>query len=293
MRTIRQVTDFDEKVAALLTRHADLLIAPTPPRGLWVCEEDGEPIIALTVYTEPRIRVGLVVDRPETRPFASIASLVEAFEEWGKTVGLKAYTVVADRADDRFCALVERRGGVVLASEKDWVEYLIRLNQPADLSDGIRPWQPTDWRGLRPLVKAFLTEHYAAGGDFRPTRQNTEAFLRRGVQGAAAGDPCVVAIEGGKIVGFTLWVGLPDFGLETRERVCSGLGTYVVKECRRQGWSRRIREAAIELAKTAGYTRLDGTALDRRGLKAAESTGATVVGVQVRLPLAAAERKVA
>lgn len=293
MRTYRQVTEFEPRIAAFLKRHAERLIAPTPPRGLWVCEEDGEPIIVLTVYTQPHIRVSAIIDRPETKPFQSLTKLAQTFEEWALKVGVRAYAIVIDKYDDHYCKIIEKRGGVVLREDGQWVEYLHEINQTPDTSDGIRPWRPSDWRALRPLMSAFLKEHYAVGSDFRPTRRNVEAFIRKGVKAAAKNDPCLLAYDGGELIGFCIWAGMPDAGLDLRERVCLGLGTYIIPSKRRQGWSKRIREAAKEVARTAGYTRLDGVALDKRGLKAGQSVGGNVVGVMVRLQLASEERKVA
>lgn len=293
MRTYRQVMDFDPKVAALLARHVERLIAPEPPRGLWVCEENGEPIIALTVYTEPRLRVSAIVDKPEERPFASLRRLAEEFEGWAKSIGVTAYCVVIDKHDDHYCRIIERRGGVVIGEDATWIEYLHEIDQTPNTADAIRPWRPSDWKAMRGLVHAFLTENYAAGGDFRPTRRNVEAFVRKGVKSASQGDPCLLAYAGGELVGFTLWTGAPDLGLDQRDRVCFGLGTYVIPSARRQGWSRRLREVAKETASAAGYTRIDGVALDKRGLLAGQAVGGQVVGVMVRMSIESSERKVA
>lgn len=293
MRTYRQVTEFEPKIAELLARHADRLIASTPPRGLWVCEEDGEPLIVLTVYTEPHTRISAIIDEPEKKPFSSLTRLAQTFEEWALKVGVRHYGIVIDKHDDHYCKIIEKRGGIVMQEDSQWVEYLHEIDQTRDTSDGIRPWRPSDWRSLRPLMSSFLNEHYAVGGDFRPTRRNTEAFIRKGVKAAAKNDPCLLAYDGGELVGFCIWAGLPDGGLDLRERICLGLGTYIIPTRRRQGWSKRIREAAKEVASAAGYTRLDGVALDKRGLKAGEAVGGQVVGVAVRLQLAREERKVA
>lgn len=149
MRTYRQVTGFEQKVADFLARHAERLIAPTPPRGLWVCEEDGEPIIVLTVYTEPRVRVSAIIDQPDTKPFTSLTRLAQEFESWAVSVGVRSYCVVIDKHDDHYCKIIERRGGVVLNDGPQWIEYLHEIDQTPDTSDAIRLWRPSDWKVMR------------------------------------------------------------------------------------------------------------------------------------------------
>jgi GNAT superfamily N-acetyltransferase len=285
MRTYRQVEGFEEKVAAYLAKHADRLIGQEPPRGLWVCEEDGEVVIALTVYTSPHLRISAIIDKPETKPFASLTHLADAFEAWAVGQGVTHYCVVIDKFDDHYCKIIERHGGVVLRESGQWVEYLHEIDQSPKTEDAIRPWKPSDWKALRPLVTAFLKEHYAAGGDFRPTRHNVEAFIRKGVKASALSDPTLLAYAGGKLVGFVLWAGVPESGLELRDRICLGIGTYVVPEVRRQGWSVKLRRAATTLARVAGYTRVDGVALDERGFKAGQAVGGRSVGLVVRLAI--------
>lgn len=286
MRTYRQVTDFEPKVADLLARHAERLIAPTPPRGLWVCEEDGEPIIVLTVYTEPRIRISAIIDNPETKPFNSLARLAECFEEWAKGVGIESYCVVIARGDDHYCKIIERRGGLVLSEDGPWVEYLHEINQARDTTDGTRLWRPSDWRGLRFRVMHQLRELAKAGGDIRPTRQNVEALIRSGMRAATKGDPCLVTYAGGEIAGLTLWMGMGAGPIELRERVCSALLTDA---------DEKLRAHAFELAWAAGYTRVDGMAFGREQLATWKAVGAYVprVIVHVNKPATGSERKVA
>jgi GNAT superfamily N-acetyltransferase len=293
MRTYRQVTAFDPKVAAYLARHRERLIAPTPPRGIWVCEEDGDIVIALTVYTEPHLRISAIIDKPETKPFQSLARLASEFEATAKESGVGRYCVVIHKSDDHYCKIIERRGGVILSEDGQWTEYLHEIDQTPDTRDGIRGWRPSDWKALRPLMMAFLREQYAAGGDIRPTRRNVEAFIRQGVRAAAQHDPTLLVYDEGRIVGFCLWVGMPDGGLDRRGRTCLSIGSFVVPERRRQGWSKQLHAVAVEAASRAGYSTLEGTVLERRGLKVGESLGGSVIGVQVRMSLNVEERKVA
>jgi GNAT superfamily N-acetyltransferase len=285
MRTYRQVQDFEPKVAAFLATHRDRLAATEPPRGLWVCEQDGEPYIVLLVYTDPHIRVSVIVDKPEDKPFAALTKLAEAFEAWALEAGVTTYGVVVHVSDDHYCKIIERRGGVEVGVKDGWVEYLHTINAQLDTSDGIRAWAPADWRPLRPLMHAFLKEHRQAGGDFLPTRRNVETFIRRGMKAATTkGDPCVIAWDGGQPVGFALWLGI-DTDLDVAHRVVQGVGTYVVPEKRRAGWSKRIRQAAMSVARERGYTQVAGTAMDKRGMAAGKSVGGEVHGVYMRLDL--------
>lgn len=286
MRTYRQVTDFEPKVAELLARHAERLIAPTPPRGLWVCEEDGEPIIVLTVYTEPRIRISAIIDNPETKPFNSLARLAECFEEWAKSVGILSYCVVIARGDDHYCKIIERRGGLVLAEDGPWIEYLHEIDQTRDTRDGTRLWRPSDWRSLRTRVMDQLRALAKLGGDMRPTRTNVESLIRSGMRGATKGDPCLVSYAGGNIVGFTLWTGMNAGPIELRERACAAILTDA---------DAALRTHAFELAWAAGYTRVDGMAFGKQQLATWTAHGATVprVIVHVNKPATGSERKVA
>lgn len=142
----------------------------------------------------------------------------------------------------------------------------------------IRRWEPDDAPALLPLVLAFLTEHAAAGGDILPTEENAVHLVAIGMAAAAAGDPVFLADEDG-LVGFVLWVGVPHGVLTFRERVCQGLGTYVVPEHRREHLAKTMREVAVQQARVAGYTRVDGVARDKRGLESGKAGGFVPSGV--------------
>jgi GNAT superfamily N-acetyltransferase len=281
MRRYRQVTEFEAPVAAFLAEHKERLAAPEPPRGIWLCEQDGEPYIALLVYTDPYIRVSVIVARPDERPFAALTKLAETFEAWATANEITSYGVIVHVTDDPYCKIIERRGGVEVGTKGGWVEYLHTINPQLDTADGIRVWTPADWKPLRSLMQAFLTEHTQAGGDFLPTRRNVETFIRRGMKAATTkGDPCVIAWDGGKPVGFALWLGV-DSDLDLARKVVTG----VTSDRRRQGWSKRIRHAAMAVARERGYSHLEGVALDARGMNAAKAVGAETQGVFMRRDL--------
>lgn len=278
MRSYRQVTDVEPASAAFLEQHLERL-GNELPAGLWVCEDDGEIKMALLVYTEPHVRVSIISDVASVH---MLSRLAKTFEGWAKSHGVTSYAVVIEESDDAYRKILERRGAIEIARVDGWVEYLHQIDPVASLEDGIRPWAPADWTLLRPLLRAFLLEHHAAGGDFLGTRNNVEMFIRRGVQAAAKGDPALLAVQAGEVVGFCLWVGVAPLGLDMRESVCTGIGTFVKPEHRRQGWSKKIRERALEVAKAAGYARVDGVAIEKRGYEAGVSAGFSTAGVLVR-----------
>lgn len=283
MRTYRQVTEFEPKVAAMLARHADRLIAPTPPRGLWVCEEDGEPLIVLTVYTEPRIRISAILDRPDEKPAASLTRLAAEFEAWALEVGIASYCVVIHRGDDEYAKIIERRGGVVLSQDDEWTEYLHEIDQTPDTSDALRPWRPSDWKALRHAVRAALQDRGALGVNFLPTRRTVEAVIRTGMRGAGGGDPCLLAYGDGKINGFIIGVGHTG-PFEMRARVCSIAGLYCAPTAA-PDLRHQLVAAAIEKATGAGYTRIDSMVYTPGELDTWKARGANVPGVVVQLPL--------
>lgn len=149
----------------------------------------------------------------------------------------------------------------------------------------IRLWRADDVDAIRPHLTEFLRAQYAAGGDYRPTERNVEAFLQLGLLAAGAGDPCVVAYADGKLVGFCMWVGAASPAFDTRERSVFAFADYVCPEFQRQGWSVRLRAVAKLLGASAGYTRCDGFCLTKAALKAAEAAGAKIFGVVGGIPL--------
>lgn len=147
----------------------------------------------------------------------------------------------------------------------------------------IQPWKESDHDKLVPRIMEFLTETYKDGrGDIKPTPENAEVIFQIGVERATGGDPCLTIWKDDEIAGFTFWIGgtlNPLF--DVRDNVCSGLGTFVHKEYRRQGFSRELRIAALDYVKKAGYTRLDGTTYDKLGLDTVKKLGAKAVGLIV------------
>lgn len=155
------------------------------------------------------------------------------------------------------------------------------------MTDLIRPWHEADRPFLRPLVLDLLHEQEAGGSLVVPCAENAELAIDEGIRAAAAGDPCMIAFDDSVApgaVGCCIWMGKPT-GFAMRARVCSALGMYVRPECRRQGWSQRIYEAAFARAREAGYEAAEGLAVRLGGLNAAVATGASPVGVVLRRAL--------
>jgi GNAT superfamily N-acetyltransferase len=144
----------------------------------------------------------------------------------------------------------------------------------------IRPWQVIDAAPLADLMREFLTETFEDGGDFLPTEQNVITLVQRGIAAADSGDPCLIALED-KPVGFTMVIGVPTGTLDMRGKLAAGVGTFVVRDARRAGWGKRLREAAYAVAKAAGYTRIDGVARTPEALASAKAADCVPAGVFV------------
>src|SRR5438046_1162334 len=100
----------------------------------------------------------------------------------------------------------------------------------------VRMIQQGDGEQLWALVMAYLRETYGAGGDFPPTLNNATAFTVFAIEGAAVGDPCLVAEADGKLIGFCFARGIEVMpGMEMRHRSIRSWGTYIVPDQRAHG----------------------------------------------------------
>ena len=120
------------------------------------------------------------------------------------------------------------------------------------------PWKPIDSAWLRHAIHEFLLANVARGGDLLPTSRNVSAYLKLGLDGAARGEPCLVAITSGEPVAFVLWVGTPSPALDSRWKTINALGSYTEPHARRSGVARRLREEAWAMTKALGYERVIG-----------------------------------
>lgn len=275
----------DPRLLALLRRHPERIQDELPAAAFGAKTDDPLPA-TLLLWTEPVTTISLVVDEPETRPFMRIAKLVAAFERWARAAKITRYYTIVDEVDVYYRHLVEKWGfrEESRADGRVLYERLIDAETRTDAGDdGVRPWRIADWDALFSLVMEFLRESFADGNDFVPTAENAVRILERGMRAAEAGDPSLVAVSGGKVIGFAAWVGAEGW-LETRSRLCMGIGTYITPRERRRGWSRKLRETAFALAK-GKYDKIEGIALQRTGYSASLAVGFKPVGVLVRKEL--------
>ncbi len=146
-----------------------------------------------------------------------------------------------------------------------------------------RFWTEADADALRPLIFDYLFSTRAIGGDLLLTDNNVELLLALGLGWAAAGEPTLVAVRDGELVGFTLWGSWPNpLGFDFRNGpLCAAMGTYVAPEARRQGVGWALRQAAFRVALERGYARVQGVTYDEPGWHSAHAAGFEVVARQV------------
>jgi predicted N-acetyltransferase YhbS len=122
----------------------------------------------------------------------------------------------------------------------------------------IRLMKPEDARPLRTLVMRYLRDTFNQGGDFPPTLENATNFVQHGIQGAAEGDPCLVAEDDGKLVGFVMARGVFFPGMTTRDNTIRSWGSFVLPEYRGQKIAIKLFMVLGRLARQKGYTRVLG-----------------------------------
>src|SRR5262249_13248537 len=122
----------------------------------------------------------------------------------------------------------------------------------------IRPVKQEDELPLRRLIMKFLKETEQGGGDFLPTLDNAAAFTAQALEGTRVGDPCVVAEEDGKLVGFMIARGIFMPGMQLRHKSIRSWGTYVLPSHRSQGIGISLLMIVGRMAKWAGYERFVG-----------------------------------
>lgn len=135
-------------------------------------------------------------------------------------------------------------------------------------------WQEFDEGYIKRMLKSFLQETYEVGYDFPPTENNVMRFWDIGIKAAGRKDPTLVAYTDGILIGFCLWVGVPpQHILDVRDKVCLGMGTYMIPKYRNLGLATALREAAHAVAKSVGYTRIDGYGYYEAPKKLMEANG--------------------
>lgn len=141
-----------------------------------------------------------------------------------------------------------------------------------------------DRPALAQLMRRFLQYNFENGGDYNADGTNVNAFTDRLIVGAIEGEPCIIADDGGSLVGFCVALGVHGgFGL-AHVKVCWAMGTYVEPPYRRQSLARDMHEARERLAREAGYDRMDGVMLGV-GLQFATAMGWQSSGSYMRKEL--------
>lgn len=142
-------------------------------------------------------------------------------------------------------------------------------------SDGVYAWRTEDAAAIFGLLMAYLQE---MGRDILPLTCNVNHLLRTGLEAAQNGDPCLIIWRDGKPVGFTYWTG-PPAGLVLKERIITAMGTYIDPEYRGKKLSTELRDAAIAIANSEGYDRVNGSAFDKRGWETLTKQGWSTDGL--------------
>lgn len=150
----------------------------------------------------------------------------------------------------------------------------------------IRPWAPGDGEAVRAMILDCLRVNAEVGADMLPTDKNAGILWNLGIKWASEGEPTLVYVMDNAPIAYTLWGGLPNpIGIDYRDRICSGLGTYVLPSYRKRGVSVALRAEAERQAKARGYNRVCGVAYHEAGLVSALRAGFIAVGSQVELRL--------
>ena len=130
------------------------------------------------------------------------------------------------------------------------------------------PWSLTyaDW--LRDAIRQFFEVGLGRGGDVLPTVRNIDLYLKIGLDGAARGDACLLALVNEQPVAYVMWVGSPDV-LDTRHKVVNAIGSYTDPAYRQRAIATALREEAIRLSKLRGYEKAVGPVLNtnERGIR--------------------------
>ena len=279
MRTYRRIETAEPGFLEFLARHADRM-DDQAPAAAWVCEEDRTISGTLLAYTLPHLRLSVILESPG---FTVPLRLAETFEHWAASKNIKGYAMVVDQKDDKFCKILERRGGILIRQFDGVLEYTHEIGKRWDRADGLRRWNPADWRGLRVAVRDFLRADRANGGEIEPSRVNIEECVRQGVRAAQAGDPCLLIQERGKIVAFVAWAGMVSpFEITP---TCAAFGLYVRPSHRKRGLVKQLHDEAVRVATARGYKRVVAATRTKRAHACHLASGFTTDGMTVHREL--------
>lgn len=140
----------------------------------------------------------------------------------------------------------------------------------ADNGHSIRvvPWSPAYSEWLRGAIRQFFEVGLTRGGDILPTERNIDLYLKIGLDGAAKGDACLLALVNDRPVAYVMWVGSPPI-LDTRHKVVNAIGSYTEPAFRNRTIATALREEAIRISKARGYGKAVGPVLNTnaRGIR--------------------------
>lgn len=145
----------------------------------------------------------------------------------------------------------------------------------------IRPWRADDAPALRPMIRACLAESFAYGADILPDEENISVLLKIGMAWASMGQPALIAVDE-MPVGYILW-GPATGPFRLREKKAIGLGTFVIADRRREGFSVALRKAAMRQLRELGYASLQGVTYSEAGLRSALAVGFTVTAQNIEV----------
>lgn len=139
-------------------------------------------------------------------------------------------------------------------------------------------WHKNDAMWLRDAIGQFLLE---AGNDVLPTEGNIRRVLTSGLAFAEAGDPCLVGVVGGSLVGFLYWYGAQAY--ETKDRTLYADGSYIALPYRHKGFGSQLRDAGLTHARAMGYGRVVYHVAfgNLQGMAAYKALGATPTMMQL------------
>lgn len=142
----------------------------------------------------------------------------------------------------------------------------------------LQPWHPIDTMWLKVAIRDFLAE---AGGDLLASAANVDRVLSSGIGFSRAGDPCSVAVEDGRLLGFLYWYGLTEPQL--RWKTLFANGSYVLPSARNRGVGTIMRSLGLQVAKEAGYERIvyQVRSTNERGLQEHYNLGAWPTLIQL------------
>lgn len=140
----------------------------------------------------------------------------------------------------------------------------------------IRPIAAHDISKLVQLAQAYIEE---ACPDLVPSQWNAAMMIATPSTNLLS----QVAVEDGKIIGFTLLRHIME--VETKVKTAHSMGTYVVPAFRRQGIAEALRREAMARAKAEGFALIQGFARSHKNADPIVKLGGAITGLVVECSL--------